>query len=102
MKKIINGKLYNTETAEKLAEFYTNCTASDFRYLEESLYRKRTGEYFLSGFGGPMTRYAIKLENGGSRSGYAIRPLTEEEAREWAEDRITADQYIAIFGDVEE
>lgn len=101
MKKIINGKLYNTETADKLGEFCTNCTASDFRYLEESLYRKRTGEFFLYGFGGPLTGYAVKLTNG-YRSGQAIRPLTEEEAREWAENHLTADQYIAILGDAED
>ena len=101
MKKIINRKLYNTETAKKLAEFCNDCTWSEFRYLEESLYRKRTGEYFLYGSGGPLTGYAKKLENG-YRSGSAIRPLTENEAREWAEDHVSADEYITIFGDVEE
>lgn len=101
MKKIINGKLYNTETAKKLAEFSNDCICSDFRYFEESLYRKRTGEYFLYGFGGPLTSYAKKLENG-YRSGCAIRPLTEAEACEWAEDHISADAYINIFGDIEE
>ena len=60
MKKIINGKLYNTETAKKLAEYSNDCTWSDFRCLEEALYRKRTGEYFLYGSGGPLTGYAEK------------------------------------------
>lgn len=101
MKKIINGRLYDTETAEMLVDYSNHFSYRNFRYLEETLYQKSTGEYFLHGFGGPMTVYAEKLENG-AISGQAIIPMTEAEAREWTETHASADQYIAIFGEVEE
>lgn len=101
MKKIINGRLYNTETAEELVEYTNNYTPRDFHYLEETLYRKRNGEFFLYGFGGPLTVYAEPYGNG-SRSGHSIIPLTQDEAREWTETHASADEFIEIFGTVEE
>lgn len=101
MKKIINGKKYDTDTAEYLLN-YDNCLGSgDFNRLREELYRKRTGEFFIYGSGGAMTQYAI-AEGNGWCGGRAIRPITENEAREFVEKNGTADEYITIFGDVEE
>ena len=47
MKKIINGKVYDTSTAERVGGWNNNCSTSDFGYCSEDLYRKRTGEFFL-------------------------------------------------------
>ena len=47
MKKIINGRLYDTGTAKEIGCYENGYGAGDFRYYYESLYRKRTGEYFL-------------------------------------------------------
>lgn len=99
MKKIIRGKLYDTDTAQQLAETYNYF--GDFSDYEEELYRKRTGEYFLHGKGGPTSRYAEPCGHGQS-NGENIFPLSESEAREWAEANITAEEYISIFGKVEE
>lgn len=52
MKKIINGKMYNTETATELGDFWNGLSTSDFRNLSETLYRKKNGEFFLYGQGG--------------------------------------------------
>lgn len=41
MKKIIKGKMYNTETAEYIEHRSSGCYRSDYRYFEEDLYRKR-------------------------------------------------------------
>lgn len=90
MKKIINGKAYNTDTAEKLGDCWNG--ESDLRYCLKTLYRERTGEYFLHCVGGGMTIY----------NGQRIKPLTEAEARKWAEEYLTADEYEQIFGLVEE
>ena len=43
MKKIINGKRYDTETAEKIGVWDNARSISDFDCCEETLYRKRTG-----------------------------------------------------------
>ena len=45
MKKIINGKMYNTETAEYIGEdSYSN--SRDFSYYCDELYRKRMENSF--------------------------------------------------------
>ena len=57
MKKVINGKMYNTETAEQLAT-WDNGRWNSFDICEEKLFRKRNGEFFLYGYGGPKSAYA--------------------------------------------
>lgn len=96
MKKIINGKLYNTETAKEVASWWNGLGVRDFRNCEESLYLKKTGEYFLFGKGGGASSYAQRF---GDMWGYGekIKPLTEEEAREWAEEHLDADEYLKIW-----
>ena len=49
MKKIINKKLYDTSTATCIAEYSGPARVSDFSFYRETLYRKRTGEYFIHG-----------------------------------------------------
>lgn len=73
MKKIIKNRVYDTDKALFLGE--TSC---------KTLYRKKTGEYFL-------------YEESGK-----IIPLTYEEAQAWAEEHLDGDEYIAIFGEPEE
>ena len=101
MKKIINGKMYNTETADWIANYWNQRSSTDFRHVDENLYRKKTGEFFLQGEGGPLTSYARACGNAYC-SGENIRPLTEDEAREWLEEYGTADEYIRCFGEPEE
>jgi len=101
-KKIINGKLYNTETATFIGGWCNNYPTNDFKYCDESLFRKRTGEYFISGEGGPLSKYSKSYGNNSWGYGYEITPLSEEEAKQWAEDRMSANEYIAIFGEVAE
>ena len=101
MKKIINGKLYNTETAKEVATYSNGYPGSDFRVIDETLYQKRTGEYFLHGEGGPMTRYAKEVW-GGVGYGEEIIPVTEARAKEWILEHCSADTYMELFGEVEE
>ena len=96
MKKIINGKVYDTRTAELVGSDENG--AHGFEWCEETLYRKRTGEFFIYGRGGPRSIYC---ERDGSLlvDGEAIKPLPFELARSWAEAHLKADDYIRIFGD---
>lgn len=102
MKKIINGRKYDTETAKKLGYWSNAYSLSDFKHCEETLYKKRTGEFFLYGEGGAMTSYAQKDGDGLWMYGEAITPMTEKDAKQWAEKYLTADEYESIFGNVEE
>ena len=102
MKKIINGRLYDTDTAKEIDVYGNGLGPRDFRNYSETLYLKRTGEYFLCGEGGPMSKYARSCGGNSWSGGSGIIPLTAEEAREWGEKHMSADDYIAAFGPVEE
>ena len=99
MKRVINGKLYNTDTAVELACYEANATDS-LNYITERLYRKRTGEYFIHGEGGARTRYAAATSDGWNRGGEAIFPLSVDEARAWAEEHLPCDEFERILGAV--
>lgn len=97
MKRIINGKVYDTDTARDMGgDSYGNYR--DFSHWSETLYQKRTGEFFLHGEGGPMSRYAETVGQNGWSGGEKIIPLSPAKAREWAEEHLSADEYEAAFG----
>ena len=101
MKKIIGGKLYDTQTAKLVGSWDNGYHGRDFLVCSEDLYRKRTGEFFLHGEGGPLTQYASC--DGNMRGfGHKITPLSEKQAKEWAETHLDAEEYITLFGEVEE
>ena len=98
MKKIINGKVYDTDTAKKLGSYENMADCRNFHYYCEALYQKRTGEYFLHGEGGPMTQYARTIDQNSWSGGEKIMPLSVEAARKWAEEHLDADEYAEVFG----
>ena len=100
MKKIINGKKYDTDTAKEVGSSQRNC--GELSYCCEELYRKKIGEFFLYGEGGPASKYAESCGNNSWSGGCRIIPLTYEAARAWAEKHLDADEYEAIFGEVSE
>lgn len=102
MKKIINDKMYNTETANYIGSHRSDCYKNDFRYFEEDLYQKKTKEFFLYGEGGAMTKYAEYVQGCGYTYGEKIIPLSEDEAKEWVEENMDVDDYIELFGECEE
>ena len=102
MKKIINNKRYDTNTAKKVAEYDNDTARSDFNFYHEDLYQKRTGEFFLYGQGNAASKYAERAFPDGWQSGEKIIPITVDEAREWAERTQDADTYESIFGVVDE
>lgn len=103
MKKIISGKMYNTETAKLIFEKSNRdyVTYGDYNYKEETIYLKKTGEFFLHGVGGAGTCYS-ELIGGCLSAGESIEPLTVDEAKAWIEDNAPIDVYIQAFGTPEE
>ena len=101
MTQIINGKKYSTETAKEIESYWNGHGSNNFNHLSETLYQKKTGEFFLHGEGGPMTKYSSAY---GSMlcDGEMIIPMTVEQAKKWAEKHMTAEKYEEAFGPVEE
>lgn len=101
MKKIIKNKVYDTETARLIGSYSSNYSDRLFGWSED-LYRKRTGEYFLYGKGGPGSKYARRIDSNNTSGGEEIRPITYADAKAWAEEHMDPDAYIEHFGPVEE
>ncbi len=100
MKKVVNGIMYNTATATRIAGWESG-NMSDFAYCCECLYQKKNGEFFIHGEGGPLTVYA-KHYDGCSGYGERIEPITEDDARIWCERHLDGDAFEKIFGPTEE
>lgn len=97
MKKIVNGKTYNTYTAEPVVTWTNGFSYSDLRNVIEVLMKTPKGAYFAFGKGGPMTKYAHNTTDRFS-GGADIIPLTEEEALGWLVERELHDVAEDEFG----
>lgn len=92
MKKIINGKKYDTTTATKIASqtlYYNGNNVSGWN----TIYRKKSGEFFLEHQTSGMNCWDLKEY---------ILPLSELEAREMCEELLDGEEYESVFGEVEE
>jgi hypothetical protein len=93
LKKIINGKSYNTATATTIGTWFTPTNIRNSGYFEgvESLYQKKSGEFFLvvesRGGGAPGGHIA----NSDHYPGYVLVPVTISQATRWAELRDMTD-----------
>lgn len=86
MKKIIDGKKYDTTTATEICVgFFGN-----FSCKKVTLYRKQNGEFFEH----------HELNEFGFREW--IVPLSKTEAMEFAEQEMSVDEYESVFGEVSE
>lgn len=100
MKKVIDGKVYNTETAELIADA-SYSYVSDFRYWEERLYKTKKGAWFLYGEGGAMSRWSVDCDGNDRGPGSGLRVLTEAEALSWCEGNDVDADTIAEHFEVE-
>ena len=94
MKTKINGKTYNTDTAKEVC-YWNNCgdtengstiSWNDFRVLEEIVYQKKDGSYFLVAHGGAMTYASHKCGDGSYCAGVFVFVLSEKEAKDIIEN----------------
>jgi hypothetical protein len=71
MKKLINGKLYNTKNSIAIASWDNGVEITDPGYFEETLFKSKMGTYFI---------YHKICE------GLDIREVTQEAAFEWLQE----------------
>ena len=101
MRKIIAGKVYDTKNAEFIgSDQYGN--AQDFKHWYEALYRTKHGKLFLYGEGGPATKYKKEVGCHTWSGGETLILMSESEARLWAEEHLTVEEYEDAFGPAEE
>lgn len=97
-KKIIDGKRYDTETAEQVASWSNGLSYSDFNHCEEDLYRTKRGNWFTCGSGGPRSSYCRPAgQDSWTGSSNIIRALSPAEAREWLENHNETDALERFF-----
>lgn len=99
MKKIINRKMYNTETAEKIGGYSTpGVGTNDFNYMEENLYKTKKGTFFIHGEGGALSKYAEHFNNS-STWGEDIRVIGKNEALEFLEYYNLVEEFEKVLGE---
>lgn len=101
MKKVIEGSLYNTETAKRLLD-WDNRRYGSLDFCSEVLYRTKSGKYFLHCEGGAMSKYARRCGDNQWSGGEMIVSMTEPAAREWAEETFSGSEYLSVFSAVDE
>jgi hypothetical protein len=100
MKAIINGFRYDTDKADVIGKASSGGSTRDFSHWEATLYRtKRSKNFFLAGWGGPMSRYSRSIGQNETSGGEQIDPMTKEEAMTWAEQYLDADEIEAAFAE---
>ena len=101
MRRIVDGKRYDTETAQKIGEASSG-NYSDFRYWSETLYKTKKGAYFIAGEGGAASRWG-KSSGNVSWGDEGIIVLTPAEALAWCSEYLDdAEQYEEFFDGIED
>lgn len=100
LKKIINGKTYNTSTASLLSTYAYDKAQDEYAWQWEYLYQTRSGAFFLVGEG--MTEHtpfgALLPGTNDYIRGHALLPLEAHQAKKWLEIRDCVEDYAEIFG----
>jgi len=108
MKKIINHKLYDTETAEAVASKFSDNPMDD---TIEVLYRKKTTleffklyrrTYLPNKYYDPEKYKKINCYILQRNNAEFIITLTLEQAQQWVSENCSFEEYEKIFGKVEE
>lgn len=88
MKRIIKGRRYDTDTAKKIASYKNNVPGDTYKLIE-TLYRKKTGEYFICIDNKIRSKEEIPKKE--------IVALTPKEAEEWVKKTVTDPKNVLSF-----
>lgn len=102
MKIIIKQKRYDTDTAKECGQWENMQDRSNLDWYSETMYQKRSGEFFLHGVGNANSKYSRCVGNNSWRGLEKVIPLDYEAARIWADEHLDEKQYEEIFGKTDE
>ena len=96
------GHVYNSEKARIIGQKFTGEPFEEGGPVPpdstlERLQRTKAGYYFVYSHGGSNTRYASRVGKEW-KDDASILPLTREEADDWAQKHLTAEEWEAEFG----
>ena len=80
MKKIIDGKTYDTEKAELIKSWENGFFVGDLKYRSKDLYRTKKGNWFIYHAGGAMTDMSKSAGNNSYSGSTKIEPVSEDDA----------------------
>ena len=92
-KKIINGKMYNTDTTQVIGTWDNGYTRGDFYFEEQTLHKKKTGEYFVYAHGGAYSSFGDSYGGQGC-AGEKFILMSVEQAQQWSEEYLDADRNL--------
>lgn len=93
MKRIINNKVYDTDTARSLGTWCNTEDQASPEYISEALFRKKSGEFFLYCSGRPSS-----IPGTDCALDEKILPLTFEQAAQWGQAHLPESAFSAAFG----
>jgi hypothetical protein len=102
MKKVINGKVCDTEAAECVGDWSNGCNYGDFDQCSESLYKTKKGQFFTAGSGGARSKYSRSCGTNSVGGGEGIELLSEAEALTWCEEHDVDADVVAKYFKVQE
>ena len=102
MKRIIDGVRYDTEKATEVGshEHGSYPQSGDFSHWTATLYKTKSGRFFLNGEGGAMTMFAESSPYGGASGGSKLIQIEPAEALDWAERYLDTQAVEEHFGDM--
>jgi len=103
MRRIINGKRYDTDKAIAVGGYDHGSYpgSGDFSHWSATLYKTpRSGRFFLVGEGGAMTMFATHYPDGMSGGGERLLEMSVEEALDWAERYLPTETIEEHFADL--
>jgi hypothetical protein len=99
VKRIINGKTYNTETATHICDLGCEYHRGDFKWHDTAMYRTKGGAFFLAGDGGAMSMWSQSVGQNSWGPGKGIKPLDKERALGLLEAEEQTDAIERWFGE---
>jgi hypothetical protein len=69
MQDIIEGHVYDTDTATLVRDISNGEPVGSFGYERSAIYRTPEGRFFVAGKGGPLSRWGVNYEVGPCRTG---------------------------------
>ena len=100
MKRVVDGKVYDTDTA-KLVYEYSRGFSGVARFIYEGLYKTKLGRFFIEYSGGPYSVYG-ECEGSTVSGSSGIRVVDADEAMKWCERHHCPVEIMASYFTLEE